>query len=243
MAEGTDKKNIRGNSNKISRNLEGLSDRAKKSRLTISDLIIPIGAGVILLLLTLFVFMPMISTAQEYRKELKRIEEDIEHLDNVKSSLEAIDDTQLIDDLVIAKKIIPRILQVSDFVYYIDNLAESKNLTTSDISAGDINVGSESEETRSNQGVSSSLSYKGEYDNVLDFIDELQGYSPYLVTLKGVELSMVGGDNWSVDFQLTGYYVPERERSVDFLRPFTKYTNFSDIIDIFSVKVEKLDEI
>ena len=229
---------------KISRDLEGLSERAKKSRLTISDLIIPIGSGLVLLLLTLFVFMPMIKTARESRKELKEVQEQIEQLEHVRTSLEELDDTQIIDDLVMTKRVIPKILQVADFVYYIDNLAESKDLTTGDISAGDVNIGGgDGEESRSNLGVSSSLSYRGEYDNVLDFIDEIQDYSPYLVTLKGIDLSMAGGNTWSVDFNLTGYYIADRERKVDLYRPFTKYTNFSDIIDIFSIKVEKLDEI
>lgn len=242
MAKAKDKSNnlrTRG----ISRNLDGISDRVKKSQLNFSDLIIPIGAVIILLLLTVFVFMPMIKTATAFRKELKEVKADIEHLEFVEKSLEEIDDTEIIDDLLIAKRIIPKVLQVADFVYYIDELAQSKELTTSDITAGDINVGVDTDEKRSNLGVNSTLSYRGEYDNILDFVDEIQEYSPYLVTLKGIDLSMGGEEAmWSVDFELTGYYIADRERRADFHAPFTKYTNFSDIIDIFSVKVERLDE-
>jgi hypothetical protein len=225
------------------RDLDVLSDKREKSQLTISDLIIPIAAGIILLLLTLFVFMPMIKTARESRKELKEVNEKIEHLENVQKSLEELDDTQLLNDLVIAKKVIPKVLQVADFVYYIDSLANSMELDTSDVTAGDISVGSPEENAERNLGVNSNLSYTGSYDNVLDFIDEIQDYSPYLVTLKDISLSMGGDDTWDVDFELTGYYISDRERNADFHKPFTKYTNFSDIMDIFSVKVEKLDEI
>ena len=49
-------------------------------------------------------------------------------------------------------------------------------------------------------------------------------------------------DNWSVDFDLTGYYIPETNTNVDLYMPFTKYTQFSDIIDIFSVRVSNLEE-
>jgi hypothetical protein len=37
--------------------------------------------------------------------------------------------------------------------------------------------------------------------------------------------------------------MPEQEKKIDFYQPFTKYTNFSDIMDEFSIKVQKLDEI
>jgi hypothetical protein len=218
---------------RASRDLGKVGEKAKKSRLTISDLIIPIGAGVILLLLSLFLFVPMIRTARESQAELKKVNSDIEHLEHVKTSLDEIDDTQIVNDLVMVKRVIPKVLQVADFVYYIDNLANSKNL-----SAGELSV---SDRLASN-GVTSSLSYSGSYDDVLDLVDEIHDYSPYLVILRNIELSG-GSNNWTVEFEITGYYMPEQEKKIDFYQPFTKYTNFSDIMDEFSIKVQKLDEI
>jgi len=144
--------------------------------------------------------------------------------------------------LLIAKKIIPKILQVSDFVYYIDNLAREKDLTTGEISAGDISLGSDEITSQESLGVSGPLSYSGSYSDVLDFLNEVQSYSPYLVTLENISLSSSREDKWSVEFDLTGYYIPERAMEPNLYIPFTKYTQFSDIIDIFSVRVEQLDE-
>lgn len=227
---------------KIKKDLEGLSERAKKSRLSFSDLIIPISSLVVLLLLSLFVFIPMIKTANEYRQELKEVNQKLEQLDKLEKSLNEIDDSKLITDLLTSKKIIPKVLQVSDFVYYIDNLARRKNLTTGEISAGDVGVGANKTEVQKSFGVSGPLSYSGEYNSILEFLDEIQAYSPYLVTLKDVSMSNNGKGKWSTEFNLTGYYIPEGTRQPDLFSPFTKYTQFSDIIDIFTVRVSKLDE-
>jgi hypothetical protein len=237
------KNNKQQKANKVKKDLEGLSERAKKSRLKLSDLIIPIGSLVVLLILSIFVFIPMINTANEYRRELKDVNEKLETLDELENSLNDIDDTQLVSDLLVAKKIIPKVLQVSDFVYYIDNLAKSKNLETREISAGDVNIGG-SEQTRVQEslGVRGPLSYSGSYGNVLDFLDEIQGYSPYLVTLSDISMQRSDENVWSVDFNLTGYYIPEREMEPSLYMPFSKYSQFSDIIDIFSVRVQRLDE-
>jgi hypothetical protein len=228
---------------KIKKELPTLSARAKKSRLQLSDLVIPIAVVIVLILLSVLVFIPMITKANEYRSELKEVQQKIETLDSLEKSINEMDTAQLVSDLLIAKKIIPKVLQVSDFVYYIDTLAKSKNLTTKEISAGDISVGGGEQTTvKKSLGVSGPLSYSGRYKDILEFLDEIQAYSPYLVTLQNISMSHGSDDNWSVDFNLTGYYIPETDTSVDLYMPFTKYTQFSDIIDIFSVRVSKLEE-
>jgi hypothetical protein len=238
-----DKKKIKNKTGgqKVKKDIEGLSERAKKSRLKITDLIVPLASFVVLVLLSIFVFVPMINTANEYRNELNDVNEKLETLDDLENSLQEIDDTQLVSDLLISKQIIPKILQVSDFVYYIDNLAKDKRLVTKEISAGDVNVGGTTE-VRESLGVSGPLSYSGEYTKVLEFLDEIQGYSPYLVTLRDVSMTNNGEGVWTVEFDLTGYYIPEKDYNLDLYKPFSKYTQFSDIIDIFSVRVERLDE-
>ncbi|MDD3474743.1 MAG: hypothetical protein PHP08_02470 [Candidatus Dojkabacteria bacterium] len=228
---------------KIKKDLATLSERAKKSQLKISDLIIPIAVIIVLILLSVLVFIPMINKANEYRSELKEVNQKIETLDSLQTALNEMDSAQLVSDLLVAKQIIPKVLQVSDFVYYIDTLARSKNLTTKEISAGDVSVGGGEQTTvKKSLGVSGPLSYSGSYTSILEFLDEIQAYSPYLVTLKNISMSHGGDDTWSVDFDLTGYYIPETDTDVDLYIPFSKYTQFSDIIDIFSVRVSKLEE-
>ncbi len=230
---------------KISKDLAGLSDRAKKSRLSFSDLIIPLGSIFALVILTVFVFFPMIKTAGESREELKEVKKDLQHLQDIENALNSMDDTELTEDVIMSKKIIPKVLQASDFLYYIDNLSQSKELSTDSITVSDENVGRRDENAVSkSMGVGSSNSYTGTYENVMDFLDQIQEYSPYLVTLTDISVSKSGEENWEVEFKLTGYYIPETEGPavVNFYSPFTAYTGFPEVLDIFEVKVEKLNE-
>ena len=226
---------------KIKKEIAGLSERAKKSKLSLSDLVVPIVAVVALILLSFFVFVPMINSASEYRTELKEIKEKLSTLDTLESKLIEMDDTQLLNDLVVSKDVIPKVLKVSDFVFYIDNLAQRKGLRTKEISAGDVNVGGSTTDIKGSLGVSGPLSYTGDYESILEFLDEIQAYSPYLVTLKNISLK--GGEGtWTVDFDLSGYYIPEKNIALDFYMPFTPYTNFSSIIEILASRSSKLYE-
>ncbi|MCD4756221.1 hypothetical protein K8R20_01225 [bacterium] len=226
---------------KVGKQLATLSKRAKKSQLNLSDLVIPLSSLTVLILLTFFVFIPMVKTANESRAELKKVEQKLSELEILRGQLNEVDEVALLEDLIVAKTIIPKVLQVSNFVFYIDNLAESKDLVTREISAGDVNIGAKTNESEMSQGVSGPLSYSGRYQDVLDFLEEMQGYSPYLVTLKNISLSG-GEENWTVSFDLVGYYIPEDSKKLDLYLPFTPYTTFSEVIDIFSQRVSKFDE-
>ncbi|MCD4811645.1 hypothetical protein K8R14_03515 [bacterium] len=239
MSIGISKNNL--DNRKVGKKLATISKRSKKSQLELSDLVIPLSSFVILVLLTFFVFIPMVETANESRAELKEVQEKLTALNTLESKLGEMNETSLLEDLVMVKTIIPKVLQVSSFVYYIDTLAMSKDLVTREISAGDVNIGGDPTESKTSQGVSGPLSYSGRYEDVLDFLEEMQGYSPYLVTLRNISLTG-GEENWSVSFDLVGYYIPEESKKLDLYVPFTPYTSFSDIIDSFSLRVSKLDE-
>ena len=226
---------------KIKKEIEGLSERSKKSKLKLSDLLVPGIAIVALIILSVFVFVPMINQSTEFRRELQEVNEKLDTLDSLENKLNGMDDTQLLEDLVVSKDVIPKVLKVSDFVFYIDNLAQRKGLRTKEISAGDVSVGGSTTDIRGSLGVSGPLSYTGSYDSILEFLDEIQGYSPYLVTLKNISLK--GGEStWTVDFDLSGYYIPQKNTALDFYMPFTPYTNFSSIIDILASRSSKLYE-
>ncbi len=80
-------------------------------------------------------------------------------------------------DVVTSREVIPKILLVSDLVYYLDtSLATSLNLEISELSSSD-----------SLDAVSGPLGYKGGYDNVLSFLDQAQNVSPYMLRLENAE--------------------------------------------------------
>lgn len=230
---------------KTSRKQEGLSNRIKNTKLKIKDLVIPIVVGIILVFITIFVFIPMLKTAFEYRNELKSIKSKQEQLTKLKTTVESISEETMSEDLIEVKTVIPRTLKVSSFLYYIDELARIKNLTSDSISASDVNIAGskqeEEEEANSYKGVNGPLAYKGTLEDVLSFLDNLYLSSPYIVSPRNIEMKM-SADVWEVELSLTGYYISEEQDViVNIYRPVKVYTEFPEVMEILKDKAKKLN--
>jgi len=230
---------------KTSRKQEGLSNRIKNTKLKVKDLVIPIVVGIILVFITIFVFIPMLKTSFEYRNELKTIKSKQEQLTKLKTTVESISQEAMSEDLIEVKTVIPRTLKVSSFLYYIDELARIKNLTSDSISASDVNIGGskkeEEEETNSYKGVNGPLAYKGTLEDVLSFLDNLYLSSPYIVSPRNIEMKM-SADVWELELSLTGYYISEEQDViVNIYRPVKVYTEFPEVMEILKDKAKKLN--
>ncbi|HQC39271.1 MAG TPA: hypothetical protein PK804_01300 [Candidatus Dojkabacteria bacterium] len=230
---------------KTVRKQEGISEKIKNTRLKIKDLIIPIIVSMILLFISIFVFIPMLKEAFNYRTELKEIKSKQEQLIKLKQSIESISEDQLNDDLIEVKSVIPRTLKVASFLYYIDELARLKNLTSDKISASDVNIGivDKNKQQDSNQykGVNGPLAYKGSLENILNFLDNFYYSSPYIVSPQNISLTK-SAELWEVELSLTGYYVSEEENLVvNIYKPFKPYTDFADVMEILKGKSKKLN--
>lgn len=233
------------NMQKTVRKQEGISEKIKNTRLKIKDLIIPIIVSMILLFISIFVFIPMLKEAFNYRTELKAIKSKQEQLIKLKQSIESISEDQLNDDLIEVKSVIPRTLKVASFLYYIDELARLKNLTSDKISASDVNIGivDKNKQQDSNQykGVNGPLAYRGSLENILNFLDNFYYSSPYIVSPQNISLTK-SAELWEVELSLTGYYVSEEENLVvNIYRPFKPYTDFADVMEILKEKSKKLN--
>ena len=233
------------NMQKTVRKQEGISEKIKNTRLKIKDLIIPIIVSMILLFISIFVFIPMLKDAFNYRTELKEIKSKQEQLIKLKQSIENLSEDQLNDDLIEVKSVIPRTLKVASFLYYIDELARLKNLTSDKISASDVNIGivDKNKQQDSNQykGVNGPLAYKGSLENILNFLDNFYYSSPYIVSPQNISLTK-SAELWEVELSLTGYYVSEEENLVvNIYKPFKPYTDFADVMEILKEKSKKLN--
>lgn len=233
------------NIQKTIRKQEGISEKIKNTRLKIKDLIIPIIVSMILLFISIFVFIPMLKEAFNYRTELKEIKSKQEQLIKLKQSIESISEDQLNDDLIEVKSVIPRTLKVASFLYYIDELARLKNLTSDKISASDVNIGivDKNKQQDSNQykGVNGPLAYRGSLENILNFLDNFYYSSPYIVSPQNISLTK-SAELWEVELSLTGYYVSEEENLVvNIYKPFKPYTDFADVMEILKGKSKKLN--
>jgi hypothetical protein len=230
------------NATKTKKEVDAISERVKKTKLKITDVIIPILVVAILIILGVFVFVPMIQKAITFQAEHKTIVEKEAQLQSLEKTLNAMDEGILQSDLVNAQKVIPNTLKVSSFMYYIDNLAAQKGLSSSEISAGDIKINAEGETSDGNYilGVSGPLAYEGTLTNALSFLDSLYSVSPYIITIENLDLEAFN-NVWKIKLSVTGYYVPVSVSSVDIYSKFTPYSKFQDVVSIFETKASQLD--
>lgn len=221
---------ITDKSNKVRQEEFDVIARKKNvARLTIGDLIIPIASGIVFIILTFAVFVPMVKSAIDYLGQIKEVEGKIEQLEKLDKQLTKLDETQANQDVVTSRVVIPKILLVSDLVYYLDTLATSLNLEISELSSSD-----------TLNAVSGPLGYRGSYDSVLSFLDQAQNVSPYMLRLENAEVSRKGekesGEIWDISLNVSGYFISEDTKEPDIYSNFQPYTEYNDIVEIFRVK-------
>jgi cell division protein FtsL len=219
--------------------LAAINEKIKGSRLSFKDLVIPIAVAVVLLVLSISVFIPMINSALKYQEEIKETDRKISQLKDLDNRLSLLDENELSDTVILAKSVIPRVLKVSDFIYYIDTLARDKGLVIRELSAGDMG-GTLLPTEDSGAGVSGPVSYMGEYTNVVSFLEEVQSVSPYIMRIQNVEVTHQTNDQWSISLIISGYYMADKSGKTDIYKPFKPYTDYQDILDIFKMKAENL---
>jgi len=214
--------------------LAKISEKSKKGKLGIADLIIPIASGALFIILSFAVFVPMVKSAFEYIEETKVNSEKIEKLEKLNKALNKLDEDQLNEDVVTARKVIPKKLLVSDLVLYLNELAKSLELNISELSSSD-----------SLNAVSGPVGYSGTYENVIKFLDNAQNVSPYMLRLQNVEIGATqnpeGGEVWNISLQISGYYMTEEEKAPDIYAPFKSYLEYQDIVQIFNEKAKVLN--
>ncbi len=221
---------------------EVINQRMKTKRLQLGDIIIPVLVIIILIILSIFVFIPMIQSTIEFRKESKEINEKMGKLEVLEKDMESIDETSLQADLIVAKKVIPESLKVSDFIYYIDDLATEKSLVSKELTASDVKVVFGDDEDSYIFGVNGPLSYSGDFESILEFLDELQTSSPYIISVEGITLREASDGGWTLSITVTGYYIPAKIEEVDLYADFKLYTQYSTVMSVLREKATKLED-
>jgi len=183
----------------------------------------------------------MVKSALAVKSEYEEIKNKEKQLEQLEIALNNLDETTLQADLVNAKNVIPKTLKVSSFIYYIDNLAFEKNLSSKEISAADIKIGgNNTKETKYILGVSGPLAYSGKLENVLSFLESLYSASPYIISVENISLSE-SSNEWKVELNVTGYYVPENIEDFSLYNEFIPYTVDDNVVKIFESKSAVLD--
>ncbi|WKZ31288.1 MAG: hypothetical protein QY318_00745 [Candidatus Dojkabacteria bacterium] len=236
--------------------------------LTFGDMVVPLLSLLILLLLTGFVFIPMTLEALDLRDNIKEAQNKQEQLDEKLLTMKPLVDDKAVvqEDLKVARDVIPYILDVADFTYYVDQIAQGNNLRFQEISSGNIEVSrigfeGESEFGANVRGVSGPIEYRGSYENIVNFLDQLQAESPFIVEASSIRLrrnnalteeelaALPEGDenvegDWAIEMDITGYYIAQQERdlTIDIYAGFIPYTNYQDVVAVFEEKSTKIQE-
>ncbi len=210
------------------------------------DLIIPILFLIVLVLLSIFVYIPMISDATKNNAEAKSIENKIEQLEKLDKTLTSMDVGQMQIDLSNSRLVIPYSLQVSDFIFNIDKQALDTGLKPKDLIAGDIQITDSTVKSKKNtpssiKGVSGPVKYSGSLEDVSDFLDMLVVSSQYIISLDNIRLKKeFSGQDWEIALSITGYYLNRNSIvTPSYFVNFSPYTSYKDVYEKFSSKVQQ----
>lgn len=211
-----------------------------QKKLIFSDFVIPFLAFIIFIVLTIFVYIPMITETVELNDDTKNVISKQEQMKTLQVKIDELDGTQLYEDYQIIDQVIPTRLEVADFVYFVDELAKDKGLKLNEIRASNSDITSE-DSSLDMSTVSGPLSYEGNYTDVLSFLEDLQKSSPYIVSVNSIDLSNISGKRWSFDITINGYYLSESVSNVDPYQTFVPYTNFNNLVEMLRNRGKLLD--
>lgn len=221
-------------SKKREEELAQISQKSKKARLSITDLIIPIASGALFIVLSFAVFIPMVKSAFGYLDEIKVTNAKIDQLEKLDKALSKLEEDQVNEDVVTARKVIPKKLLVSDLLSYLNESATALQLTISELSSAD-----------ALNAVSGPVGYSGSYENIIKFLDNAQNVSPYMLRLQNVEISArqdsESGEIWNISLEISGYYMADDQSEPDIYAPFKSYMEFEDVVQVFKDKAKSLN--
>lgn len=244
-----------------SRSVDIGNNEKKVRKYKFGDLIIPVISIIIFAILTMALYVPAVSDIWEIRKETKDISEKKTFIESNLKTVDTLNQgkIELLDSARVARLIVPTELDVSDFTFYVDELANETDLEFKEVSSTNISVDASSIKNLSLEegvkGISGPFVYSGTYDNIVSFLDKLQVDSPYIVSTSSVALKQELTDvesegsedseksrNWGLELSITGYYAEGRENVS--LSPYQKvvpYTNHKEALNVFYRKAEKLN--
>lgn len=245
-----------------SRKSDAGNDEKKMKGLQPTDLVIPGASILILMILTLFVYIPSITDAGKMNREIEEVKGKQEILQRNLDAIQPLidDEVKLQRDLRKTKQIIPTKLDVGDFSYYVNKLAIDSGLVFKDLSASSRSQTTEDARALRNPNVQSYVSnvtgpilYEGTFSEIVDFLDQLQRRSPYIIEARTLKMNKrTRGDSavtspddeiWEVELNITGYYI-ERESPISVTQlyhPIQPYTRFPQFLEIFEFKSEILE--
>jgi hypothetical protein len=183
-------------------------------KLSFSEMIIPITALVMFVILTIFIYIPQIRAGFDYKSKIAVLQEQKELLNkNIAKAEELNKDSNLVmQNLNIAELVISEELAVSDFSFDITDLAVDMGLSLQSLNSSDIAYANSSDlefATGVIKGITGPMRFEGSFDNIVEFLEHIKLESPYLIDTSETRLRKFTEefDRWTLDLALTGYYM------------------------------------
>jgi Tfp pilus assembly protein PilO len=227
--------------------------KEKDVGIKIGDFLIPIVSGVIFLILLFFNFIPTVREASSTIEETEKIRQKQQELEERIELVKTLDYVELQNTLTDARRVVPTTLEVAEYAHYVHRLAAEKNLRFVGIKAEDDFtpfLGG----IQNIKAVKAPLQYRGSFEDITEFFNELQEYSPYIVSMEEIELRKMQyyvddeeDEGWMFEITVAGYYFTESDsdalNSRELIRlPFTPYSrNNEEIVQIFQEKAKRLE--
>lgn len=228
---------------------KGPKKEKKKKNIMILDFIVPFVSGSIFILVLFFVLIPSINNSQEVLVEIERVQEEQKIVERNLELVRGMNFTAVQGDLSNARRILPRSLEVAQFAYYIDSLAQEKGLNFRELKASSVAVSRDDLPFLNLKGIRVPMGYSGDYEPILDFFNELQTVSPYVISFgHKVDLRKSGTEEdddirWNLEIDVTGYYVEELETSthdINLSMPIGPYDSDPNVVEEFEERIKRL---
>jgi len=204
-----------------------------KQRLSFSEMLIPIIALVMFVILIIFVYIPQVKAASVYKNKIAILKDEEARLNTNISQVEKLneDSNLVMQNLNIAQIVISDELAVSDFSFKITDLALEMGLTLQSLSSSDVAYANNNDlifVTGVVKGITGPMRYEGSFEDIVDFLEHIKLESPYLIDTSEIRLRKFPEelDKWSLDLALTGYYMVDSDDiNSDPLLPIKLYTS------------------
>ncbi len=190
------------------------SKTARKESLSqsLGSWLVPIIAVVVMGLPSVFVLLPAATDALDCLDEIRLINTQIDRNDQKIEALQSLSLTEVNSALQIATSVIKDDLKVAELAGDVEAMASDNSLETQSVQFSSTLVGT-ADIPGFVEVISGPFSYRGEFNDISDFLSDLRTKSPTILAIRSVSLDnesklAVGTEEepvWSVDLVVDAY--------------------------------------
>jgi Tfp pilus assembly protein PilO len=210
----------------------------KRKEFGMSDLIIPVGSLIAVVLIVIFVLVPWISQTYQNINDIKDIKNKQAILKTNAQYLSSLDFEELKADSKIMMTSIPEDREVAQVAEYVDSVAKKFNMNMELISASNT-----IEQENNKILITVPITYVGKYDDIVNFLKYIQIESPYAIDISSLDMKKSEYDMWRIKLTVVMYQMrknaevltQEAKRERIYL-PISSYNQDKAIIDLIEQK-------